>query len=112
MAHSLPQCEYQTLKALPSARDFTTTRIWIGSLELCCMTTEITHDEAKAHVMITQRTACVVREGTRGPKGGRGKLHYNRDAEWPPGWMPNRFNRYFIVFDEVEEKTYGDRSAA
>jgi hypothetical protein len=113
MAHSLPQCEYQVLKPLPSTTEpVWTGRQWIGRLELQCSLHEISHDEAKAHVMLTQRMACVVREGARGPKNGRGKLHYNVTREWPPEWMPNRFNRYFIVFDEVEAKTYGDRSAA
>ena len=111
MAHSLPRCEYQVLQPLPSDQPISKP-LWLGRLELRCSTNEISHEEAKAHVMLTQRVACVVREGARGPKNGRGKLHYNVTREWPPGWMPNRFNRYFIVFDEVEAKTYGDRSAA
>lgn len=85
--------------------------VWVGQRRLVCSEVELTFAEAHAHVMLTQQVACVVREGARGPRGGRGKLHYNATPEWP-GWPANKFNRYFAVIGPraVEDEKRLDES--
>lgn len=96
-------------------------KVWFGQQVLLCSTEEVTFDEAKAHVMITQQPGCIVREGARGPRGGRGKMHYNSTPLFT--FKPNKFNRYFIVVGEAaptpkavkaeaEEQRHTDKIAA
>jgi hypothetical protein len=78
-----------------------TNPVWQARKILHVSDEEVTMEVAKAHCMVAHHIASVVREGPRGPRGGRGKLHYNSDPDWPSMWRPNKFHRYFIVHREI-----------
>lgn len=89
---------HQLIDAYPSIGQTSINRhAWQRRVTLAIPHTELPYEEARAHVELTQRVCCVVRESARGPRGGRGKMHYNATPAWPGEWRPNKFNRYFVV---------------
>lgn len=91
-----------TITALPamSQRAHLPAPLWKNVRRLITGTEPLTYEQARTHLELAQCDACVVREGARGPRGGRGKMHYNGKPEWPTEWRPNKFDRYWAVVGE------------
>jgi hypothetical protein len=79
---------------------------------------EVPRGVAMAHLEMVDGEPCsIVRESPRGPRGGRGKLHYNAEAEssrthvrgWPTAWLHRKGERFYIV-QEVVQHSHQERT--
>jgi hypothetical protein len=93
--------------AMPSfvPGDPTRGQLWKQRLTLVVIDHALTHEEAQAHLTITQQIGCVIREEKRGPRGGRGKMQYNASIEWPQSWIDARYHSYWVVVGIGDRKT-------
>lgn len=76
----------------------------------------VSRDIARAHAEIAQDICCVVRMKPRGPRGGRGQMHYNGEPRfgewWPTSWTHAPKGTTFYLVAEVVEQSHDARVRA
>ena len=98
---------HTVIEALPWLRTSTgyTGQIWMHKRKLK-LSDPVSRDVARAHAEMVQEACCVVREKPRGPRGGRGAMHYNTqptrfDDWWPKSWDNAAKGCLFFLVSEV-----------
>jgi hypothetical protein len=75
------------------------------------VTAEVPLAVAKAHAEMVGEPCSVVREKPRGPRGGRGAMHYIHkpnmaygqiESWWPSAWAHRKGDRFYIVLEVVQ----------
>lgn len=99
------------VEALPFNRTSTgyTDQIWKYRRKLK-LSAPVSMDVARAHAEMVQDVCCVVREKPKGPRGGRGAMHYNGEPSfgswWPNSWNRTRSGCTFFLVTEIVSRSF------